>query len=138
MSRLSEAWKALTRRTVTPIGTPFASYSFVNGQYVGLSDNQASYITSGYEVNDIIYSIVNLITDKCKLPEWAVYKVIDEDGYKKYKSIFSRKDISVLDFKKGMEYRTKSLELVNAGKLTELMKYPNEFQTMTELAAYLS
>ena len=136
MSRLSEAWKALTRRTVTPIGTPFASYSFVNGQYVGLSDNQASYITSGYEVNDIIYSIVNLITDKCKLPEWAVYKVIDEDGYKKYKSIFSRKDISVLDFKKGMEYRTKSLELVNAGKLTELMKYPNEFQTMTELAGY--
>ena len=133
MSRLSEAWKALTGRTVTPTGTPFASYSLINGQYVGLNDNQTSYITNGYEANDIIYSIVNLITDKCKLPEWAVYKVKDEESYKRYKSIFSRKDISVLDFKKAVEYRSKALEVVNAGKLTELMKYPNEFQTMTDM-----
>ena len=132
MNRFKAAWNMLTGWGVAT-GQSFASYSIINGQYVGINDNKQSYITNGYETNDIIYSIVNLITDKCKMPEWAVYKVKDEESYKRYKSIFSRKDISVLDFKKGMEYRTKALELVNAGKLTELMKYPNEFQTMTDM-----
>lgn len=69
MSRISEAWRALTGKAATQIGRPFASYNLVNGQFVSVDDNKTSYITNGYTINDQLYSIVNLILDKVKMPE---------------------------------------------------------------------
>ena len=122
----------LTGRGVAT-GQSFASYSIINGQYVGINDNKQSYITNGYEANDIIYSIVTLITDKCSMPEWDVYKVVDDDSFTKYRAIMAHKDVSVEDYRKAIEYREKALKLVNAGKLTELVKFPNDFDTFTSL-----
>ena len=116
------------------IGQPFAAYQYINGQLVGVEDNKGSYITNGYEINDVIYSIVNLITDKVQLPEWGVYKVKDESSLKSYLGLMRRKDLSGEDFKKALQYKSEALELVNAGKLTELLRYPNETQTMQDLA----
>ena len=118
------------------IGRPFASYQFINGVFVGVDDNKASYITNGYELNDVIYSVVTLVTDKVRLPEWGVYKIQDEQALKSYLGIMRRKDISGEDFKKALHYKKKALELVNAGKLTELMQYPNEYETMQDFAAF--
>ena len=87
----------LTGREVAT-GQSFASYSLINGQYVGINDNKQSYITNGYEANDIIYSIVTLITDKCSMPEWDVYKVVDDESFTKYRAIMAHKDVSVEDY----------------------------------------
>ena len=136
MNRLKAAWEALTGKAlIQRIGQPFASYNIINGQWVGIADNKGSYITNGYSVNDQLYSIINLILDKVRMPEWGTYKVVDEDQMKKYLSIIRKKNLTAEDYTKAQAYRTKALEPVSAGKLTELMKYPNEYETMQELAA---
>ncbi len=135
VSRLRDAWKALTTRPIQRIGQPFASYNIINGQWVGIDDNKGSYITNGYTINDQLYSIINIILDKVRMPEWGTYKIVDEESLKSYLGIIRKKNLTAEDFTKALKYRTKALEPVSAGKLTELMKYPNEYETMQELAA---
>ena len=136
MSRLSEAWKILTLKAAPAYtGYPSNGYRLVNGQFVGIDDNKISYINNGYEINDVIYSIINLITDKVRMPEWGVYKVVDESSLKSYLGLMRKKDLTATDYKQALVYKTKALELVNAGKLTELLQYPNEYETMQDLAA---
>ncbi len=90
-----------------PIGQPFASYTMMGGTYVGIADNRKNYITDGYQVNDIIYTAVSLITDKVRLPEWSTYRIVDEAAFKSYQGLIKKKDISTQDFKKAVEYRKK-------------------------------
>lgn len=42
-----------------------------NGLYVGPPDNQESYITNGYQLNDIVYSAIQLILDKITVAPWG-------------------------------------------------------------------
>lgn len=136
MGRLSEAFKVLfSKKAMVRSNQPFASYQFINGQFVGISDNRRSYITNGYELNDVIYSIVTLVADKVRMPEWGVYKVVDEEKLKKYLSLSRKKNLSGEDYKKVLQLKEQSLELVNAGKLTELLQYPNDYETMQDMAA---
>ncbi len=51
-----------------------------------------SFVRDGYSANDIVYSIVKLITDKAKLAPFHVYKVVDEKAAKKYKALMSQPD----------------------------------------------
>ncbi len=51
-----------------------------------------SFVNDGYQANDIVYSIVKLITDKAKIAPWHVYKVVDEVAAKKYKALMSQPD----------------------------------------------
>lgn len=44
------------------------------GTITNMADNPGSYLTKGYSYNDIIYSIINLITDKIKAVNWGVYR----------------------------------------------------------------
>ena len=62
---------------------PFSQ--LVQGQIISPSDNKQAYLTDGYLSNDIIYSIISLIADKIRLPEWGQYEVIvyDINGIKK-------------------------------------------------------
>lgn len=135
MSILSGIKNIFSKKAVQ-VGRPFASYQFINGVFVGVEDNKSSYITNGFELNDVIYSIVTLVTDKVRLPEWGVYKIVDESSLKAYLGLMRRKDISGEDFKKALYYKKKALELINVPKLTELLQYPNEYETMQDLASY--
>lgn len=130
MSRFSEWWKRSFNKKAVGKLFPSTNFKFINGQFVGITDNRSSYITEGYEINDIIYSCVRLVTDKCKMPEWAVYKIKDEQKFKQYLSITRKKELTSLDYKKSLQLKAESLELVNAGKLSEQLKYPNDHETM--------
>ncbi len=137
MGRIKEAWEALTKKAVPmmPVGQPFASYQVTGGTFVGITDNRTNYIRDGYQVNDILYSTITLITDKVKLPEWSTYKVIDEAAFKSYQGLMRRKDISTEDFQKAMDYKRKALEPIYVDRLTELLRYPNDYETFQDLVA---
>lgn len=85
---------------------------FIDGRLVTIEDNQLAYINSGYNINDIIYSIVGLIMDKVRVAPWDLYKIVDESSLKQYKGLMSKKDISASDFLKARDYRKKALEPV--------------------------
>lgn len=63
----------------------------VNGQITWIPDNLESYVVNGYQANDIIYSIINMIMDKIKVAPWGLYKVVDEGALKKYNSYLEQK-----------------------------------------------
>jgi len=137
MGKLQDAWNVLRGKALPlmNVGQPFASYTMMGGTYVGIADNRKNYITDGYQVNDIIYTAVTLITDKVKLPEWAAYKVVDEAAFKSYQGLMRKKDISTQDFKKAVQYRKKALEPIYVDRLSELLKYPNDYETFQDLVA---
>ena len=137
MGKIQDAWNVLRGKALPlmNVGQPFASYTMMGGTYVGIADNRKNYITDGYQVNDIIYTAVSLITDKVKLPEWAAYKIVDEAAFKSYQGLMRKKDISTQDFKKAVKYRKKALEPIYVDRLSELLKYPNDYETFQDLVA---
>jgi phage portal protein BeeE len=113
-----------------------APFTMINGRLVSIEDNQFNYIRSGYDINDIIYSIITLIMDKIKVAPWAVYTVKDEQALKAYHGMQKRKNWLPEDFSKAKDLRHKALEISkNPGKWGELVIYPNEFDTMPEFVA---
>ena len=87
--------------------------------------NGEQQVRDGYSGNDIVYSIVRLITDKVKLAPWAEYKIVDETAYKHYTAAIKSKS-HTLTHKKLQELHTKALEPVKTGgRISELLKYPN-------------
>jgi len=107
-----------------------------NGLYVGPPDNQESYITNGYQLNDIVYSAIQLILDKITVAPWGLYKVEDEEELKRYRAIMATKNISPKDYRQARDSRKKSLKPIEnyglqEGRLKELLTYPNEAETWT-------
>ena len=107
-----------------------------NGLFIGPPDNQTSYIENGYQLNDIVYSAIQLILDKVSVAPWGIYKVEDEEELKRYRAIMSTKNISPKDYRQARESRRKSLVPIEnyglqEGKLKELLTYPNESETWT-------
>jgi len=137
MGRLQDAWNILTGKALTMnnIGQPFASYNMINGTFVGISDNRTNYIIDGYQVNDVIYSVVSIITDKVAMPDWEVYKVIDEKAMRTYQGLMQKKNMTTEDIKLAQELKRKALEPVQVDRLSELMKYPNSYETMQDLVS---
>ena len=137
MGRIKDAWDALRGKAMPlmPLGQPFASYQMMGGTYVGIADNRKNYIIDGYQVNDIIYTAVSLITDKVRIPQWAAYKVVDEAAFKSYEGLMRKKDITTQDYKKAIKFRKKALEPIYVDRLSELLKYPNEYETFQDLVA---
>lgn len=112
------------------------TYAITGGNLISSEDNKTSYIDNGYSVNDIIFSIVNLIAEKVRVANWDVYKVQDESSLKRFKAIMSRKDISGDDYKQAMFYRAKALVEYNDPKLKELLDNPSRnVGTFSDLVA---
>ena len=112
------------------------SYQLINGRLVSIPDNQINYINKGYNINDIVYSIVKLIMDKVKVTNWGVYKIEDEQAYKQLVSIQRKSNISHKEFLQSRSLHKKALTLVkNPGKLGELVKWPNEYESMSDHVA---
>jgi HK97 family phage portal protein len=92
-----------------------------------------SFVNEGYQANDIVYSIVKLITDKTKIAPWHVYKVVDEVSAKKYKALISQPD-KIENWKEVNNLHKKAFELYTGdSRLNELLKYPNEEDTWGDL-----
>jgi HK97 family phage portal protein len=116
------------------------TFQIVAGQLVSTPDNKQSYIDNGYNINDIVYSVVNLILDKVRIAPWCLYKVVDESSLKAYIGIVRKKNLTPKDYKKALEYRSKALEPIttanmSVGKLMELLKWPNEYETFPDFIA---
>jgi len=93
--------------------------------------DQRSFVDDGYVANDIVYSIIKLITDKAKIAPFHVYKVVDEKAAKKYKSLAAQKDINLKELE---TLHKKAYELYTGDqRLNELLKYPNEEDCWSDL-----
>lgn len=135
MNKLQQFLSSIFRQKAFPYPLD-TRYLFINGQIISPADNKKNYLTNGYNINDIIYSVVQLITEKVKVAPWGVYKVVDEEALKRYRAIMQRKELSADDLVKARDFRKKALEPYDAdGKLNELLKWPNEFQTFPDLVA---
>lgn len=111
-------------------------YQLMNGVLTMITDNTDNYIKKGYSVNDIVYSIVKLITDKVKVAPWNLYKVVDESSLKKSQALLTKSDISAEDFRQARSLRHKALEVfTGTNKITDLLQYPNEYCTMQDFVA---
>jgi HK97 family phage portal protein len=115
--------KALGRTPVIHTNLPV---SWING-------NAEQYIEEGYGANDIVYSILTMAADKERMAPWDVYKIKDESSLKLYEAEIQKKDV---DLKKALNLRTKALEKYDGdGKLNELLDWPNENETFSDLVA---
>ena len=113
-----------------------APFQFVNGMLVPYQDSTKNYIINGYNVNDVIYSIVKLIVDKAKVAAWGLYKIEDEAAYKQLQSLKSKSNLTAKEYVTSLSLQKKALMPVkNPGKWGELLKYPNELDTWSELIA---
>lgn len=124
--------KAERRISIPPI-TGGTQLQLINGRLVTISDNQQNYIDKGYSINDIIYSIINLITDKIKVAPWSLYTIKDETAMKSYQAMQRKGVYMADDFRKIRDLRHKAIEPVkDPGKIGELLKWPNPDETFTD------
>lgn len=122
--------------------TPFSGTQFqlVNGRLVSIADNPKNYISKGYDINDIVYSIIKLIMDKVAVAPWGLYKIKDESAMKAYQGMQRKSLWFADDHRKIRELRHKAIEPVTGGgpvvdRMTELLKYPNDEETMSDFVA---
>ena len=95
--------------------------------------NGQSYVNDGYQKNDIVYSIVKLITDKAKLAPFHVYKITDEVAAKRYKTFMAQPD-KITNWKEVNDLHKKAFEIYTGDqRLNELLKYPNGEDTWSDL-----
>jgi HK97 family phage portal protein len=98
---------------------------FNKGTVTWQGGNAEEQVKQGYSGNDIVYSIIRLITDKVKQAPWGEYKIVDETEYKRLQAAIKSKDVTISG-KKLAEMHLKALEPVKTGgRITELLKYPN-------------
>lgn len=112
-----------------------------NGVIISPDANKAGYIRDGYSVNDIIYSVTQLILDKVRLPEWGLYKVVKPSSLKKYRQLMNRKNLTGKDFQDALRFKEEGLEPLTSynlqqGKLNNLLTYPNDEYTFQDLVVY--
>ncbi|CAB4121827.1 COG4695 Phage-related protein [uncultured Caudovirales phage] len=95
--------------------------------------NGVNQVKNGYCANDIVYSIIRLIEEKCKQAPWAEYEVIDAQKYKQYKGMLARPDL-IQDWDKVAEIKDAALRLVKTPtKVTDLLLHPNDEDTWGDL-----
>jgi hypothetical protein len=128
MGRMS-IFNLFKKRKQYPV--PFSQ--LVQGQIISPSDNKQAYLTDGYLSNDIIYSIISLIADKIRLPEWGQYEIVDENKFKEYKAEFHKKEVNA---KKLYELKSQALKKIKGdAKINELLNWPNEYETFNDFVA---
>lgn len=131
MSLLSRS--LTTKATNIPLVRMEPQFQLLNGRLVAYPDNQNNYIVKGYNVNDVIYSIINLIVDKVKVSPWGIYKIDDEQAYKSLMTLKGKKDLTAKEYLKILQLQEKALKpATNPGKWGELIQYPNEHDTFCD------
>lgn len=112
-------------------------YRLINDRLVAYKDSKDTYFKHGYDMNDIVYAIVTLIMDKIRVAPWNVYRIADESAYKSLMGMQRKREWSAKDFSMAQGYQRKALEIVNdPGKLGELLQWPNEEETFSDMVAH--
>ena len=121
-------------QSVLPMTGPLGSSVSINRGIVTWQGADAqSFVNDGYVGNDIVYSIVKLITDKARLAPFSVYKVIDERAAKKYKALMSQPE-RIENWKEIEELRTKAFEhYTGDARLNELLAHPNDEDSWADI-----
>lgn len=121
-----------------PVNAAGQVIQMINGRLVGYTDNQENYIVKGYNINDVIYSIVNLIVEKCKVADFNLYKIKDEAAYKSLNSLKSKGELTAKEYVKVLSLQNKALTPITdpgigpLGKWHDLLEYPNPEDTFAE------
>lgn len=111
-----------------------------NGKIVVADDNKPQYVESGYSINELVYSVVNMVCDKVRLPEWRIYKVVNEQKLFEANRMFKNKWMTGKEYKQALKLKYESLEPYESfnlqlGKLKDLLQYPNEDETWQDQIA---
>lgn len=129
--------RSLTKKDFNIPVSRGTSYQLINGRLVAYTDNFTNYLSKGYNINDIVYSIVNLIMDKCRVAPWGIYEVVDELAYKSLRGMMHKGKWTGEDYFKVLHLHSKALKpATNAGKWGDLIKNPNERCSWNDLIAY--
>ena len=113
---------------------PFnTSVAIQQGIVTWQGQNAQAFVRDGYQSNDIVYSIVKLITDKAKLAPFHVYKIVDQTAAKRYKALMKQPD-KIENWSEVKQLHKKAFELYDGdSRLNELLRYPNEEDTWSDL-----
>lgn len=105
----------------------------IRGQVTWGGQNAEAFINEGYAGNDIVYSVINLITNKAKVAPWSAYKIKDEKKFLQYKALISN-PTDTTDWHMIESLKNQSLEVYTGdARLNELLKYPNQQDTWADL-----
>lgn len=120
--------------TILPNNFPLGSQIAIQQGIVTWQGQDAkSFVDDGYVGNDIVYSIVKLITDKAKLAPFHVYKVKDERAAKQYKAMMAQPD-KIESFRTLEQLHKKAFEIYTGdSRLNDLLTYPNGEDTFGDL-----
>ena len=126
----------LTKKKINTLlpNIPFdTSVAIQRGIVTWQGGNSKSFVDDGYLANDIVYSIIKLITDKAKLAPFHVYKVKDEMSAKRYKSLMKQPD-KITNWQEVNDLHKKAFEIYTEDqRLNDLLKYPNGEDTWADL-----
>ena len=120
--------------TILPNNFPLGSQVAIQQGIVTWQGGDAkSFVDDGYVGNDIVYSIVKLITDKAKLAPFHVYKIKDERAAKQYKAMMAQPD-KIESFRRLEQLHKKAFEIYTGDtRLNDLLTYPNGEDTFGDL-----
>ena len=118
------------------LGQPQQKWISVGNQIVINPTDSLGYIKDGYQANDIVYAIANIIADKATVAPWRVCKVVDESSLKQYKAvqkqiINTKGNVAPLR-KEAMRLKDTALVEVSDNRLNALLEYPNNSQSWSE------
>lgn len=135
MRKQSLLASSLQTKRATPLLSS-QNFQLINGRLVAITDNTNNYIQKGYNINDIVYSIIKLITDKIKVAPWSIYRVKDEVAMKSLHAMGKRAVWGPRDYGIAKDLHKKAFEKVkDPGKWGDLLKYPNDYETFPEYVA---
>ena len=95
--------------------------------------NQSQIVRDSYVGNDLVYAIIQLITQKAKVAPWFVYKVKSKEAQKRYLAKMQHPD-KIANYKELQELKEQAFEIYEGdAKLNELLKYPNTDDTWSDI-----
>jgi len=90
-------------------------------------------VNEGYRMNDIVYSCINLISEKAKVAPWQEYEIVDKVTYKLYAAKMAKPEL-IDDWNEMAAMQRKALQPVKSPtKISELLEYPNDTECWSEL-----
>ena len=105
-------------QSVLPSRGPLGSMvSIERGIVTWQGADAQSYVNDGYVGNDIVYSIVRLISEKAKIAPFHVYKEIDPVAAKRYKALMASPD-KIENWKEIKDLHKKAFEIYEGDTLS--------------------
>jgi HK97 family phage portal protein len=119
-------------RKAAPVKMP-VQMSVERGLLTWDGQNQAEIVRDSYIGNDLVYAIIQLITQKAKVAPWFVYRVKNKAAQKRYMAKMQQPD-AITDYAKLKELKEEAFEIYEGdSRLNELLKYPNTEDTWSDI-----